>query len=72
MKEILFKDKDIGIKYKNFYGTYLLGPILIRNPEFAKYFVSELIKRKNKNYKIKKYDLSLEKKAYNEYFKTYY
>ena len=68
----LFKDKDIGIKYKNFYGTYLLGPILIRNPEFAKYFVNELIKRKNKNYKIKKYDLSLEKKAYNEYFKTYY
>ena len=59
----LFKDKDIGIKYKNFYGTYLLGPILIRNPEFAKYFVNEL---------IKKYDLSLEKKAYNEYFKTYY
>ena len=55
----LFKDKDIGIKYKNFYGTYLLGPILIRNPEFAKYFVNELIKRKNKNYKIKKYDLSL-------------
>lgn len=68
----LFKDKDIGIKYKNFYGTYLLGPILIRNPEFAKYFVNELIKRNNKNYKIKKYDLSLEKKAYNEYFKTYY
>ncbi len=29
-----------GIKYKNFYGTYLLGPFLITNP----YFLKDLLK----------------------------
>lgn len=27
-----------GIKRNNFFGTYILGPILIMNPYFAKYF----------------------------------
>ena len=26
------KDEHEGIHYKNFFGTYLLGPLLIRNP----------------------------------------
>ena len=37
-KKALFE----GIHYKNFYGTYLVGPILILNPEFAKYLLREL------------------------------
>lgn len=28
-----------GIRVNNFFGTYFLGPILIGNPEFAKYFL---------------------------------
>jgi len=28
-----------GIRYKNFYATYLLGPFLIMNPLFAKYLL---------------------------------
>lgn len=28
-----------GIRYKNFYATYLLGPFLIMNPMFAKYIL---------------------------------
>lgn len=29
---------DEGIHYKNFYGTFTLGPILSRNSEFLEYF----------------------------------
>ncbi len=28
-----------GIRYKNFFSTYLLGPILIQNPYFTKYIL---------------------------------
>lgn len=31
-----------GIKYKNFYGTYLVGPFLIVNPLFTKYLLIKL------------------------------
>ncbi len=31
-----------GIKYKNFYGTYLVGPFLIVNPLFTKYLLQKL------------------------------
>ncbi len=31
-----------GIKYKNFYGTYLLGPFLVLNPYFMKYILKIL------------------------------
>ena len=37
-----------GIHEKNFFGTYLIGPLLVRNPEFLKYIVDELIKSCNK------------------------
>ena len=30
-----------GIKYKKFYGTYLLGPILPMNPYFTKFLLNE-------------------------------
>ena len=31
-----------GVRYKNFYATYLLGPFLIMNPLFAKYILNLL------------------------------
>ncbi len=31
-----------GIKYKNFYGTYIIGPMLILNPEFTKLMFEEI------------------------------
>lgn len=64
-KNYLFNDE--GVHYKNFYGTYTLGPILSRNPEFLEYFIKELLLSKDKKIKIKKLDLSLNKKAYNEF-----
>jgi CobQ-like glutamine amidotransferase family enzyme len=31
-----------GIQYKNLLGTYLTGPILIRNPPLLKYFTDRM------------------------------
>ena len=58
---------DEGVHYKNFYGTYTLGPILSRNPEFLEYFLKKLIAFKDKKYEFKDLNLSLEKDAYNEF-----
>ena len=39
---INLKSKYEGIFYKNFYGTYILGPFLILNPYFVKYILKSL------------------------------
>ena len=49
---------ETGYNYKNFYGTYIIGPILVRNPELLKYFIYKLTK------KHEKIDLKLEEEAY--------
>ena len=54
-----------GIKHKNFYGTYLLGPILIRNPHFTEYLVQKICKQQNVSYK--QIDNTLELNAYKQY-----
>lgn len=61
-----------GIHYKNFYGTYLIGPILVRNPHFLTYFVKELLTSINPKFKMKKLDLKLENLAYHEYIEKNY
>ena len=30
-----------GLHYKNFYGTYLIGPLLVRNPSFLSFIIKE-------------------------------
>lgn len=59
-----YNDIDI-IRKNNFYGTYILGPILVRNPEFVKLFLNNLTNKKLK------YDLKLETKAYNQFIKNF-
>lgn len=61
-----------GIIYNNFIGTYLIGPILVRNPELLKYVTKQLVNYKKKSFKFKKFDLNLEQKAHEEYIKNYY
>lgn len=56
-----------GVQYKNFYGTYVVGPILSRNPELLEYFLKELLMSKDKSFKFKDLNLSLDKKAYEEF-----
>ena len=42
------ENKDYeGVKHKNFYGTYISGPLLVRNPEILETFVKKL----SSNYK---------------------
>lgn len=60
-----------GINFKNFYGTYLIGPILVRNPELLEFVCKNLVLNKNDNFKFKKFNFNLEKKAYNEYIINY-
>ena len=64
--------KEEGIIYNNFYGTYLIGPFLTRNPYFLKYFVTKLISAKEPNFKFKKFNLNLDIKAYHTYIQSHY
>lgn len=54
---------------KNFFGTYIIGPIFIRNPKLCEYYVKKIIKSKNKDFKFKKGNYKLELLAYNETIK---
>lgn len=54
------------INKNNFYGTYVIGPLLVRNPIFCINFITKLIMSKDNNFKFKKYNYILEEKAYNE------
>ena len=68
----IFTSLDLGTHYKNFYGTYIIGPILARNPMFLEHFIKELVTSKNKKFKFKKFDLQLDKKARKSYMETYH
>ena len=37
-------DNKEGVHYGNFYGTHLIGPVLIRNPQLCGYFAEMMIK----------------------------
>ena len=56
-----------GVHYKNFYGTYLSGPFLIRNPFFTIFVLKKLILYKDQTFTFKPFDLQLEKEAYFSY-----
>ena len=60
-------NKNEGIRKNNFYGTYLLGPLLIRNPYLLEYFIKNLLKIKNLKYKAMTHDTAYH--AYEAYLK---
>lgn len=66
------KSKFEGLHYKNFYGTYLIGPLLVRNPYLLEHICNKVIKEKDENYKFKKVNLKLEKEAHKNFIKVYY
>ena len=46
----LNKDSKLeGIKVNNFIATTILGPILVLNPKFTKYFISNILKQEEVN-----------------------
>lgn len=62
------KSYNDEIIFNNFYGTYTLGPILIRNPMLLKYFIKKIFPKVD----INKLNLKLEEKAYKEFVKNYF
>lgn len=60
-----------GIKLNNFYGTYLLGPLLVRNPELLEMFCKDVILSKDKNFEFNSFDFELEQKAHNKFLQKY-
>ncbi len=65
-----YKSEYEGFHYKNFFGTFLIGPLLIRNPHFTDLIVADITTKNNYKYHI---DINTnEYKAYNEYLKNFY
>ena len=58
-----------GIRHNNFFGTYLLGPLLIRNPYFLEYIVKVLLD--NKRLKWKRLNQDVSYAAYEEYLDNF-
>ena len=66
--EYRFKDSNLvdndyeGYNYKNLYGTHIIGPVLVKNPEFMKLIVKKLVKDYKDihyEYEDKAYEISL-------------
>ena len=66
LKNINQHQEQEGVIYNNFIGTYLIGPLLIRNPELLKKIVKNLIKNKDSKKRLKKLDLEFLEMAYND------
>lgn len=64
-----FKSSYEGYKEYNFYATYLIGPLLIRNPHLTDYIVKDILTKKNIPYN--KILDTYEHKAYKEYIKNF-
>jgi hypothetical protein len=62
------KIMEEGILCDNFIGTYLLGPVLIRNPHFTELIIKMILEKKALPYE--EYQDFYETKAYQEYQKN--
>ena len=79
-KNHLFKVKDgicdnlkseyEGYHEYNFYGTFVIGPLLIRNPHFTNKLVKEIMEKNNLIYH--EYEDKILVDAYNQYIKNFY
>lgn len=63
------KCKFEGVHIDNFYGTYTLGPLLIRNPKLLDKIIKDLLD--SKGFKYKEIKDTYEYKAYDEYLKNF-
>jgi len=50
----------------SFYGTYIIGPLLVRNPELCSKLVHKLIDNKDSNFEYKNEDYEFENEAYKK------
>lgn len=59
-----------GVHKNNFFGTYLLGPLLVRNPYVLDVIVKQVLSSKNIKYTSLEEDVMY--KAYHEYLKNFH
>lgn len=64
------KSDNEGYHENNFYGTSVIGPLLIRNPHFTNMIVKDILEKNN--YVYHEDELKLLNNAYNEYIKNFY
>ena len=60
-----------GYKHNSFYATYLLGPILARNPMLLEYLAKKLISSKNKDFEFNSFDLEIMQTAHDKFIEKY-
>lgn len=54
----------------SFYASYIIGPLLVRNPKLCSYFIHKLIDKKDDKFDYKEEDYELDIKAYNKTVET--
>ena len=64
------KSEYEGYHEYNFYGTFVIGPLLIRNPHFTNILVKEIMEKNNLIYH--EYEDKVLVDAYNQYIKNFY
>lgn len=64
------KSEYEGYHEYNFYGTFVIGPLLIRNPHFTNKLVKEIMEKNNLIYH--EYEDKVLVDAYNQYIKNFY
>lgn len=58
-------DKADGIHFKNFFGTHLIGPIMVKNPHFLEFIIKKLFEIKGETYTAPEIDYIHETNSYN-------
>ena len=64
------KSENEGYRENNFYGTSVIGPLLIRNPHLTNMIVKDILEKNNLVYHDDEFKLLND--AYNEYIKNFY
>lgn len=64
------RDNAEGVRYKNVFGTYLHGPLLPKNPDFADLILQQALDRRGYTEKIELLDDRLERLAHQAMLKT--
>lgn len=63
--------KSEGFRKNNFYGTYLIGPLLVRNPILLEKICKNLVLEKDANFEFKPFNLDIEHKAHDKFISKY-
>lgn len=60
-----------GFRQNNFLGTYLIGPLLVRNPKLLEKLCKDIILVKDSNFDFKEFDFEIEQKAHDKFLRKY-